>query len=254
MVQLEKFTFENGWIPKKLDVSIDVPEELDLHMLKGHGLQPGEELMPEDIHSLSANQPEHPIAFQMDEVVVSQLVEMGFPVDACRRALFNVGCSDLEAAVTWLTEHIADADFGAPFIVPTSKPSNPVANFEPNEGSLMSIVNMGFTPEQATQALKNADNNVERAIDWIFSHICELEAGDQEGGNEAAAPQPQFRDGLGRYRLVAFISHMGTSTMVGHYVCHIYKDGRWVIYNDNKVALSENPPKDLGYLYLFQRL
>jgi len=56
------------------------------------------------------------------------------------------------------------------------------------------------------------------------------------------------------YQLVAFISHMGTSTMVGHYVCHILRDGHWVIYNDNKVALSENPPKELGYLYLYQRL
>ena len=59
---------------------------------------------------------------------------------------------------------------------------------------------------------------------------------------------------LSEYQLVAFISHMGTSTMVGHYVCHIYRDGHWVIYNDNKVALSENPPKELGYLYLYQRL
>ena len=56
------------------------------------------------------------------------------------------------------------------------------------------------------------------------------------------------------YKLVAFISHMGTSTMVGHYVCHILKDKRWVIYNDEKVALSEHPPTDLAYMYLYQRV
>lgn len=56
------------------------------------------------------------------------------------------------------------------------------------------------------------------------------------------------------YRLVAFISHMGTSTMCGHYVCHILKEGRWIIYNDNKVAVSEAPPKDMGYLYLYRRV
>jgi ubiquitin carboxyl-terminal hydrolase 5/13 len=55
------------------------------------------------------------------------------------------------------------------------------------------------------------------------------------------------------YELAAFISHMGTSTNVGHYVCHIKRDGRWVIYNDEKVAVSENPPFELGYLYLFRR-
>lgn len=29
------------------------------------------------------------------------------------------------------------------------------------------------------------------------------------------------------YRLIAFISHMGTSTMCGHYVCHVLKEGRY---------------------------
>lgn len=59
------------------------------------------------------------------------------------------------------------------------------------------------------------------------------------------------------YKLVAFISHMGTSSQVGHYVCHILKDAAdvgWVIFNDNKVAISQNPPKELGYLYLYQRI
>jgi ubiquitin carboxyl-terminal hydrolase 5/13 len=91
---------------------------------------------------------------------------------------------------------------------------------------------------------------VERAVDWIFSHQTELDSEDTQG----AAVEPTFRDGESRYQLIAFISHMGTSTMVGHYVCHILRDGHWVIYNDNKVALSENPPKELGYLYLYQRL
>ena len=57
-----------------------------------------------------------------------------------------------------------------------------------------------------------------------------------------------------RYELAAFISHMGSSSHSGHYVCHIKdKEGRWVIYNDNKVALSVSPPKELGYLYMYKR-
>lgn len=46
---------------------------------------------------------------------------------------------------------------------------------------------------------------------------------------------------------------MGASTDVGHYVCHIKKDGHWVIYNDEKVAESVSPPKDLAYVYLYER-
>ena len=47
---------------------------------------------------------------------------------------------------------------------------------------------------------------------------------------------------------------MGANTACGHYVCHIFKEGKWVIYNDEKVAISENPPLGLGYLYLFERV
>ena len=61
-------------------------------------------------------------------------------------------------------------------------------------------------------------------------------------------------DGNGMYRLKAVISHMGSNTSCGHYVCHINKDGKWVLFNDEKVAQSEDLPKDLGYLYIFERI
>lgn len=31
------------------------------------------------------------------------------------------------------------------------------------------------------------------------------------------------------------------------------KDGRWVLFNDEKVAASQEPPLDRGYLYLYRR-
>ena len=56
------------------------------------------------------------------------------------------------------------------------------------------------------------------------------------------------------YRLIGIVSHIGTSTQCGHYVAHILKEGRWVMFNDKKVAVSVNPPKDMGYLYFFERI
>jgi len=70
----------------------------------------------------------------------------------------------------------------------------------------------------------------------------------------APSSEAACKDGSGKYRLKAFISHMGTSTDVGHYVCHILREGRWVIYNDEKVAESKNPPRDLAYVYLYERI
>lgn len=46
---------------------------------------------------------------------------------------------------------------------------------------------------------------------------------------------------------------MGSSTACGHYVAHVFKDGRWVIFNDEKVAASAHPPRSLGYMYVYAR-
>lgn len=67
-----------------------------------------------------------------------------------------------------------------------------------------------------------------------------------------AAPS-KLDDGPGQYELMGIVSHMGKNTACGHYVCHLKKKGKWVIYNDEKVAISENPPRNLAYMYLFRR-
>ncbi|XP_056636547.1 ubiquitin carboxyl-terminal hydrolase 5 isoform X1 [Diorhabda sublineata] len=235
IIHLKKFMLREDWVPMKLDVSVEMPDILDITSLRGDGPQPTEELLPE----LDVNPPVPP----MDEGVISQLVDMGFPPEACKRAIFHSGNSGLEAATAWIMEHIADADFTDPFVPPGLESNKFVANPD----ALATITCMGFTPNQATKALKATDNNVERAMDWIFSHQDELD--------DVKSPEPpKFRDGVGRYKLIGFISHMGPSTMVGHYVVHLLKNGQWVIFNDNKVALSENPPKDLGYMYLYERM
>ncbi|KAM7321113.1 hypothetical protein ACRRTK_020366 [Alexandromys fortis] len=65
---------------------------------------------------------------------------------------------------------------------------------------------------------------------------------------------PKVGDGPGRCQLFAVIGHMGTSAMCAHHVCHIKKEGRCVIYNNQNVCASKKPPKDLGYIYCCQRV
>lgn len=241
LIQAKKFTVGDDWVPKKLDISLDVLQELDLSPLRGHGLQPGEEELPET--------PAEQTQVQIDEATVAQLVDMGFPIEGCKKAVYHTGNTGVEPAMNWVMEHMEDADFGLPFEVPGAKKSS---SFTANEEALAMIMSMGFTREQALKALKATDNNVERAVEWIFSHAEELDAPMET--DDQPAPGQEYRDGSGKYQLVAFISHMGTSTMVGHYVCHIQKEGKWVIFNDEKVALSEHPPMDLAYLYLYKRI
>lgn len=66
------------------------------------------------------------------------------------------------------------------------------------------------------------------------------------GTDTHVQPQINYRDGPGKYKLLAFVSH------IGHYFAHVRKDSRWVIFNDFQVTLSEDPRKDMGYLYFFQ--
>lgn len=74
------------------------------------------------------------------------------------------------------------------------------------------------------------------------------------GGAGPSTAAAAVSDGAPHYRLAAFISHMGSNTGSGHYVCHIRDGNRWILYNDAHVAISEEPPRELAYLYFYQRV
>ncbi|GCC22776.1 hypothetical protein chiPu_0001166 [Chiloscyllium punctatum] len=276
-----KFTFGVDWVPKKLDVSIDMPDLLDISHLRATGLQPGEEELP-DISPpiIMPDQPKGSLlnhfmeSPEIDESAVMQLAEMGFPLEACRKAVYYTGNLGAELAFNWIIAHMEEPDFAEP-LLPTGY--NDVSHSEvglaggasstenqPPEEIVAIITSMGFPRNKAIHALKATNNNLERALDWIFTHAnnedenetaSDIDTQSQIETNAETEPAgPRIKDGPGRYELFAFISHVGPSTMSGHYVCHIRKEGRWVIYNDHKVCASEKPPKDLGYIYFYQRI
>eukprot|EP00096_Caligus_rogercresseyi_P012559 TRINITY_DN5304_c0_g1_i1.p1 TRINITY_DN5304_c0_g1~~TRINITY_DN5304_c0_g1_i1.p1 ORF type:complete len:795 (-),score=285.40 TRINITY_DN5304_c0_g1_i1:406-2790(-) len=236
-IQMKKFDADPvTHQPFKLNVEVPMPDEIDISSLKTKGgLQSGEvELADVD------DKKKKP-----DEAIVSALADMGFSLEGCKKAAVLTGNVGVEAAMNWVMEHMEDPDFNDPLVDKTQEKDS----FTPSPETLAMVTSMGFSEAKAAHALKKTDGNVERAIEWIFSH--------PEEGPETDAPTPEKKsltDGSPKYKLKAFISHMGTSHLVGHYVCHIKKDDAWVIFNDNKVALSEKPPKSLAYLYLYQRM
>lgn len=73
---------------------------------------------------------------QVNEVLLQQLVEMGFSVEGCKRALINTGNNDVEAAMNWVFEHQSDPDFDAPYQAPSKKarmdkPETPAVRHKP---------------------------------------------------------------------------------------------------------------------------
>lgn len=187
MLHLKKFTLREDWTCVKLDVAVEIPDQLDLSSLRATGQQPNEELLP-DLDK-APPQPE------MDPNVIAQLVDMGFPIEACKRAVFFTKNAGLEIATEWIMQHIGDSDFGDPFVPPGTDSS--IAAFTPDANGLEMLVGMGFNVSQATKALKETNNNIERAADWIFSHQMEVDdLGDEAAGLQAEQNSaPQNRDG-----------------------------------------------------------
>lgn len=56
------------------------------------------------------------------------------------------------------------------------------------------------------------------------------------------------------YDLHGFITHLGASVHAGHYVCHLRRDGKWIYFNDAKVAETTDPPVHKGYIYFMTRV
>lgn len=114
---------------------------------------------------------------------------------------------------------------------------------------------MGFPEKKCIKALKNCDMNVERATDWLFSHMDDPDSEDDGGGDSVMqAPETDYSCGKpGNYGLQSFITHLGASVHAGHYVCHIKKENDWIYYNDAKVAKTTEPPIGKGYIYIFTK-
>lgn len=54
---------------------------------------------------------------------MQQLAEMGFPWEACRKAVHFTGNTGSEAAMNWVMEHMGDADFAEPLVFENKKSS-----------------------------------------------------------------------------------------------------------------------------------
>lgn len=248
VLHMRKFVMEDGWVPKKLDVYIDVPDMIDISHMRSRGLQPGEELLPESAGDVEAES----TRLVANEDIVSQLLSMGFGQLLCEKAAIYTSNAGVEEAMNWLLTHMDDPDINDP-ISHTSQNAAPSVD----QSKVDTLLSFGFQEEVARKALMATGGEIEKATDWIFSNPDASSSSDMDtssSGAAAAAADAELPDGSGRYRLLGFVSHMGTSTHCGHYVAHVYKEGKWVLYNDEKVGASVSPPKDMGYLYFFERL
>lgn len=230
----------------------------------GGGLQEGEVALPDEsvLHTTQDNEP-----FVPDEMLVATLASFGFAEDACTAAAKAVNNSGVEEAMEWILQNSDETGFNPPCATPVEQTDGT----EYDESSVLMIMEMtGATKGQVTKALNAVGGDMDNAVNWLFS---------QDNLDEVESTQPSMSEQTekvrlqrsangsynGLYSLVGIVSHIGSTTNSGHYVAHkrIDKFGNplicndqsveWVFFNDEKVALSQDPPIDAGYLYLYRR-
>ena len=265
-VNARRFELVN-WVPTKLDVPVVVGDEpFNLDSYLSSGPQVDEETLPE------IKKPSNTASFTPNGGAISQLEAMGFPRTRCEKALQATGNEDAEAAMEWLFAHMEDADIDAPLDLGGT--SADVAIDDPAiQKDIETMAMMGISAPQARKALKETGGDVNRALDWVFSHPDdqgdfgddEEDAGATTGGQEEESPKEMAGSSAtpATFRLSSIVCHKGASIHAGHYVAFVRKDipdeglkGQWVLFNDEKVvkAVDVEEMKKFAYVYFFERV
>jgi ubiquitin carboxyl-terminal hydrolase 5/13 len=198
-----------NWVPTKVNIPVIVGDEpflLDDYKSPGH--QPAEDLLPEDA---AEGKP----SFVANQEAVQQLEGMGFPRNRCEKALHATGNADADTAMEWLFAHMDDPDIDTPLALGVGQASTNTA--DPEKIEMLGA--MGFGPPQARKALKETDGDVERAVEWLFSHPDDQGefAEDSAGINTGAVKEVPGNGELpASFQLHSIICHKGASIHAGY--------------------------------------
>jgi ubiquitin carboxyl-terminal hydrolase 5/13 len=129
-----------------------------------------------------------------------------------------------------------------------------LTRIDPSERLLM---DMGFTLQQARVALQASNHDGERAIEWL------LDSANSAAANGASTPEEEptanteaetsaalASSSRTRYALAAAMVHLGASLQTGHYVAYVYRNKRWLLYNDEKVFDAGQNPSALEQAFV----
>uniref|UniRef100_A0A093VLV7 ubiquitinyl hydrolase 1 n=1 Tax=Talaromyces marneffei PM1 TaxID=1077442 RepID=A0A093VLV7_TALMA len=244
VINARRFELIN-WVPTKLNIPVEInDDDMDMGAYLSSGPLPTEELLPEDTATR---------AFSANPELVQQLASMGFSQVRCENALYATGNSDLESAMNWLLAHLDDPDIDKP--VSVSGGETPAEN---DIEKIQQLGEMGIDAKQASRALSATGGDVNRALDWVFSHPGGC--GDdnemsttQEAGSALPRETPGKTDLPAKYKLQSLVCHKGGSLHAGKIP---HSDGSaWVLYNDEKVVKADNfeEMKQFAYVYFLSR-
>ena len=95
---------------------------------------------------------------------------MGIPENPAKHALYKSGGTSADEAVTWYFSNMDDPSIQTPLKIKKAGGAKKDGDAVPQE-ALDQLKMMGFPDKKCIKALKSCDMNVERAMEWIFSHM-----------------------------------------------------------------------------------
>jgi len=116
---------------------------------------------------------------ELDGALLGMVIQMGIPENAAKHALYKTGNNNADMAVTWYFENMGDESINLPLKVKKSGGKANAGNDVPQEMVEMMMA-MGLPEKKCKKALKKCDMNVERATDWVFSHMDDPDS-DEDG-------------------------------------------------------------------------
>ena len=256
LASLQRIQLEN-WAPVKVGVSVEIPDRVDLAAYRA----------PEFADNETEIIKEKPAAghFKPNAEALSTLQSMGFSENRSCRALYHTGNKDAETAMNWIFGHMEEAEIDAPFAFPADETTSSLVLQE----AIDNLVSMGFPAKVAKKALLLSLGDVNSALEWLFSH-------PDDDGKHAEQPfkinvqeeSRQLQQALldeasaspvptANYRVKAVVCHKGSSPHTGHYVVFVKKDGRWVLFNDEKVVdcgESIDEIRTSSYIYVLEKI
>lgn len=257
IVNVQRIKLEN-WVPVKIEVPVEIPESIDLGPFSSPVFTEGES-------EVSPKESTASVSFAPNQEAMSMLLSMGFPEVRCVKGLYNTGNENTEDAMNWVLAHMDDPDIDLEFN-PESAPIRSTSPNEPLAEQIENLVSMGFSAQLAKKALYVNGNDVNAAVEWLFSNPDDdgvIESNNkpvvniQAEAKELTSALLLAPKSSTKYNLKAVVCHKGTSPHTGHYVVFIKKEGKWVLFNDEKVVVCDTNLFDMrnnGYIYFFEKV
>lgn len=201
------------WVPTKLDIPVVVGDaEINLDRYLSSGPQDYEVLLPEEVNAKPS--------FVPNEAALGQLEAMGFPRVRCEKALYATGNSEADAAMNWLFAHMEDPDIDEPRNL--AAPSTEATRGSISQEAIETLAATGISVPQARKALKETDGDLNRALDWVFSHPDDQGDFGEETSVYATKDTLQVEKAQAgtsatpaTYRLKSIVCHKGASIHAG---------------------------------------